>query len=64
VNRRHEIELKAVILPHDAKQVRRRIVWPQHRGSKRARERLELAQVARRLAKQEIEIDGRHGGAL
>ena len=63
-NRRHEIELKAIIIPHNSIQTRRRIVRPQDRATELTRDRLELAKVRRRLAKQEIEIDGCHRRAL
>ena len=49
--RDHRAGMKSVILPHDAIQVRHRIVRPQDRRTKIPREPLELAEVPRRLAK-------------
>ena len=36
----------------------RRVVRPEYRRSERARQRLQLLQITRRLAEQEIEVDG------
>jgi hypothetical protein len=63
VNGGHEIDLQAVVVADDAKEVRRGIVGPQHRSVERCREALQPGQVWRRPAEQEVEIDGCHGRA-
>jgi hypothetical protein len=64
VDRSHEIELKTVIVSHDAVQVRCRVIRAHHRRPERTRKRLQLADIPRRFAEEEIEIDRRDRCAL
>ena len=56
---RHEIDLQAVVFPDDAKEIRHRVVRTQDDGPHDVGNPPQFFEIARRLAKQEVEIDGR-----
>lgn len=64
VDGRQEIELQAVVIAHDAKEVGHRVVRAQHDGAETSGEIFQLAHVHGCLPEHEIEVHGRDWRAL